>query len=186
MAKRNRNGLTDMQAEFVRHYLISLDATKSAIAAGYSEKTAGQLGYQLLQNPSISDALRKAMEQRANRLELKADVILSEVLKLALSDIRRVCEFDDEKGVTLKSSSEIEADVAATILSIESRRETRWEGKLGAREPVHITTTKFKLHDKLRALDLAGRHLGLWRGEEEGKSAKETLADLLKKLDESA
>jgi len=48
--------LTDKQEVFVREYMVDWNATQAAIRAGYSADTANQIGYQLLHNPSVSDA----------------------------------------------------------------------------------------------------------------------------------
>ena len=52
--------LTDKQKRFVEEYLVDLNATQAAIRAGYSEKTAEQQAYQLLQKTSVSEAIAAA------------------------------------------------------------------------------------------------------------------------------
>lgn len=145
--------LTDMQAAFVAHYLVTLNATKSAILAGYSKDSAGEQGYQLLRNPSVSKALRKAMARRAKRLGLTAENVLREIARIAFSDIRAVAEFDTG-GVKVRSSKDLHPDAAAAIHSVTESTSISRDGA--------NTTIKVRMHDKLKALDLAGRHLGLW------------------------
>jgi phage terminase small subunit len=53
--------MTPKQLAFVREFAIDRNAKQAAIRAGYSERTAEQQGYQLLQNPSVSEAI-EAME----------------------------------------------------------------------------------------------------------------------------
>ncbi len=54
---------TDLQQRFVVEYVANNgNATSAAKAAGYSAKTAGQIGFKLLGNPHIHDAIRA--EQR--------------------------------------------------------------------------------------------------------------------------
>lgn len=53
--------LTPKQKLFVDEYLIDLNATQAAIRAGYRPDNAEQMGYQLLQKTSVSDAISKAM-----------------------------------------------------------------------------------------------------------------------------
>ncbi len=45
--------LTPKQKRFVAEYLVDLNATAAAKRAGYSEKTAEQVGYQLLQKTTV-------------------------------------------------------------------------------------------------------------------------------------
>jgi phage terminase small subunit len=56
--------LTEKQARFIAEYLIDLNATKAAIRAGYSEKTAQQQGSRLLLNVVV------AAEIKAKRVKL--------------------------------------------------------------------------------------------------------------------
>ena len=62
--------LTDKQKEFVRQYLVDLNATQAAVRAGYSVKTAYRQGADLLQKTSIREAIEKAQAKRARRVEV--------------------------------------------------------------------------------------------------------------------
>ena len=75
--------LTPKQQRFVEEYLIDLNATQSAIRAGYSEKTAEQLGYQLLQKTSVLKAIEEAKNQVSKRTELTVDMVVNGLLKEA-------------------------------------------------------------------------------------------------------
>ena len=68
--------LTDKQQAFVNEYLVDLNATQAAIRAGYSEKTASEMGYENLSKPQIADAIQKAMEKRSGRTEIDQDYVL--------------------------------------------------------------------------------------------------------------
>lgn len=68
--------LTDKQQAFVNEYLVDLNATQAAIRAGYSEKTASEMGYENLSKPQIAEAIQKAMQERAGRTEINADYVL--------------------------------------------------------------------------------------------------------------
>jgi phage terminase small subunit len=170
MPKATPQSLTDMQQAFVANYLITLSATKAAIAAGYSKTSAGVQGYQLLQHPSIARELRRAMARRAKRLDLTAENVLREIARIAFSDIRAVMTFDGQK-ITVKASDKIHSDAAAAIQSIEQHTTES--------ERSSNTTVKVKLHDKMRALDLAGRHLGMWAKGDDDEFKRLSLAELL-------
>lgn len=57
--------MTPKQAAFVREYLIDLNATQAAIRAGYSRKTAGSQGFDLLKKPEIAEAVSAAANEAA-------------------------------------------------------------------------------------------------------------------------
>lgn len=75
--------LTNKQRRFVEEYLIDLNATQAAIRAGYSEKTAEQVGYQLLQKTSVKQAIDEALAKRSEKAERKAADVLADVQELA-------------------------------------------------------------------------------------------------------
>ncbi|MCM3256091.1 terminase small subunit [Priestia aryabhattai] len=50
-------GLNDKQQAFVQEYVRTNNATQSAITAGYSKKTAKEIGYQLINNPLVKEAI---------------------------------------------------------------------------------------------------------------------------------
>lgn len=72
--------LTPKQARFVEEYLIDLNATQAAIRAGYSKKTAEQLGFQLLNKTSVSSAIADAQAERAQRTLVTQDMVIEGLL----------------------------------------------------------------------------------------------------------
>jgi phage terminase small subunit len=72
------------EARFVAEFLIDGNATRAAMRAGYSERSARELGYRLLKK----DHIRKAIDDGLARVAEKAEVTANGVLR----DIRRVFE----------------------------------------------------------------------------------------------
>jgi phage terminase small subunit len=68
--------MTPKQECFVQEYLIDLNATKAAIRAGYSTKTANKIGTQLLGKTGIKSAIDAALVERRKKSEISADYIL--------------------------------------------------------------------------------------------------------------
>jgi len=89
--------LTDKQEIFVREYMTDWDATKAAIRAGYSAKSARHIGWELLDNPNVRESIKALASARAKRLGIDADELMklwASVLALdfnELSQLRRVC-----------------------------------------------------------------------------------------------
>ena len=75
--------LTPKQTRFVEEYLVDLNATAAAKRAGYSEKTAEQQGYQLLQKSSVQRAVTKAKESRSERTGITQDEVIQGLKKEA-------------------------------------------------------------------------------------------------------
>lgn len=89
--------LTSKQKRFVDEYLIDLNATRAAVAAGYSRRTARQQGARLLSNVDIQNAIRSAMDGRAQRTQITQDRVLEHWWAIAtanpndLVQLRRCC-----------------------------------------------------------------------------------------------
>ena len=60
--------MTHRQELFMQEYLTSLNATQSAIRAGYSPKTAYSQGQRLLKNVEVLQAINKVMNERKSAL----------------------------------------------------------------------------------------------------------------------
>ena len=75
--------LTPKQQRFVEEYLIDLNATQAAIRAGYSEKTAKEIGSENLTKPNIAKAIQEAQESLSNKTQLTVDMVVQGLLKEA-------------------------------------------------------------------------------------------------------
>lgn len=97
--------LTDKQKEFVRQYLVDLNATQAAIRAGYSERTASRIGPQLLGKTCVREAIEKAQAKRAQRVEVTQDYVLANLVEVVERTMQRAPVLDrkgeqvtDEEG----------------------------------------------------------------------------------------
>ena len=75
--------LTQKQQRFVEEYLIDLNATQAAIRAGYSEKTAKEIGAENLTKPNISKAIAEAQAKLSERTLVTQDMVVHGLLKEA-------------------------------------------------------------------------------------------------------
>jgi len=144
--------LTPKQELFAREYLIDLNATQAAVRVGYSPKTAHAQGARLLTNVKVAAAVATQTRRRLDRLELTADGVLRELLRIARADIRQLF---DAAG-SLRSINDLPDDVAAAISSIEVVRRNLTSGD-GVSDTIH----KIRTWDKNRALETLAKHLGL-------------------------
>lgn len=85
--------MTPKQTRFVQEYLIDLNATQAAIRAGYSEKTAGQIGEQNLKKLEVAQAVKAAMDVRAQKTEITAERVLEELWAIATADPNDIIQF---------------------------------------------------------------------------------------------
>lgn len=140
--------LTEKQQRFVDEYLIDLNATQAAIRAGYSVKTANEQGSQNLAKLSIQQAISEAMAERSKRTGVNQDRIVVELAKIAFVNITDIID----------SQARIKPDATKEDLAcIESIKYKESEGDTGT-----SVEREVKLSSKLKALELLGKHVGMW------------------------
>mgnify|MGYP002639737601 FL=1 len=64
---------------FAQEYIKDLNATRAAIAAGYSEKTATMQGSRLLTHDKVKQLILDNMSKREERTEITADNVLKDI-----------------------------------------------------------------------------------------------------------
>lgn len=140
--------LTDKQQCFVDEYLIDLNATQAAIRAGYSAKTADQQGSRMLTNVKVKQAVAEKQAQRSKRTGVNQDRVVLELAKVAFA---KMTDIVDSKGRIKEDAS---PDDLACIESIKYKESDNEYGGSVERE--------VKIASKLKALELLGKHLGMW------------------------
>lgn len=146
MAKKAK--LTEKQQRFVDEYLIDLNATQAAIRAGYSVKTANEQGSQNLAKLSIQQAIAEQMAERSKRTGINQDRVVLELAKIALV---KMTDIVDSQG---RIKSDASPDDLACIESVKYKESESDTGSSVERE--------VKIASKLKALELLGKHLGMW------------------------
>lgn len=94
--------LTDKQELFAREYLKDLNATQAAIRAGYSEKTARSVGSENLTKPDIQEFIAHLNKERMDRVQVDADYVLRQAVKLHERCMQEVEPITDRRGEELK------------------------------------------------------------------------------------
>lgn len=138
--------LTEKQARFVAEYLVDLNATAAAKRANYSDKTAYSQGQRLLKNVEIQEAIQKAVKERSERTEITQDSVLQELAAIGFSRATDYAYIDELGKVAIVSTGELTDTQKKAVAVIERSN----------------NGPKIRLHDKVRALELIGKHLGMF------------------------
>lgn len=156
--------LTPKQEAFCSEYLIDLNASAAARRAGYSEDTAGAIGWENLKKPEIQFRLTELRQKLNRNNDDLAQKVIEELKKVGFSNIQDFIE----TGNSIKDLSTVDAIKAGAIAGIKKSVTTFGDGEGNEGEK---TTVEFKLWDKLSALDKLGRHLGIFEVDNKQKSA---------------
>lgn len=165
--------LTAKQKRFIEEYLIDLNATQAAIRAGYSPHTAKEIGYENLTKPHIRAHVDKAMAERSKRTGINAERVVIELARIGLINPGKLINFD--KATVRADATE---DDLAAVQSVKVKTIPTEDGDIVERE--------VRLYDKNRALELLGKHLGIFTdnvkvsGEIEGLNKLSSILDQLK------
>ena len=149
MARR----LTEKQKRFVEEYLIDLNATQAAIRAGYKatkKNTFEVIGYQLLHKTSVAEQVQIAMAERSKRTGINQDRVIMELARIAFVNPNKLIDTYDAS--VREDASE---DDLACIQSVKVKTMSGEKGDSVERE--------VRLNDKLKALQLLGNHLGMFK-----------------------
>ena len=162
--------MTKKQKQFIEEYLVDLNATQAAIRAGYSPDTAYSIGNENMKKPEIKALIDKAMAERSKRTGVSADRVVTELAKIAFVNASDVI---DVETATLKPDAAPEDTAAIQSVKVKTFGEDGLEREI-------------KMADKLKALELLGKHLGMFKDKVELSGSLETektkLDDLLQQM----
>jgi|GEM_PF-1334116 len=155
-------GLTDKQKRFVEEYCIDYNATRSAISAGYSKKTASEQGYQLLQKTSVQDAIKKRMDE----LSMSAEEAVKRLADMGRGSFESFMEVQQDGTLKIDLSNPEARKQFHLIKKIKQKDVVR-KSHSGDDEVVTDRVFEIELHDSKDAID---KILKVW-----GKYAPEKL-----------
>ena len=153
-----RDKLTAKQRRFVDEYLVDFNVTQAAIRAGYSKRSAHVTGAETLRNPKVAAEIARRQRDLQVRTEVSQDRVVRELMRVAFADMADYAQVQpysvvNEDGievvkqlVTFTKTSALTDDQRAAIANIK-------QGANGI---------EVKLWDKLKALELLGRHIGMF------------------------
>lgn len=161
--------LTEKQKRFCDEYLIDLNATQSAIRAGYSKRTANEQGARLLTKVSVQEYIEKRKKDREKRIEVTQDRVIEELSYIAFakaSDYARVIEKDAMVEVEGKMIPVVDDEgnlvKYRTVEPILTEELTEEQKRAIAVIKKGRDGFEIKPYDKTRALELLGKHLGMF------------------------
>lgn len=143
--------MTNSQKRFCDEYLIDFNATRAYKAAYKScrkDETANVNGSKLLRNTKVQEYIAEKQQEMQERNKITQDTIIQELAKIALFNIKDIYNEDG----TLKKVTELDDDTAKAISGVKILQ------KAGAMKIILSKT-----NDKTKALELLGKHLGMFK-----------------------
>lgn len=144
--------LSAKQAKFVDEYLIDLNATQAAVRAGYSVKTAAQIGVENLKKPKVGTAIAEALTARSKRTAIDSDWVLTRLGDEAQADLADLYTDEGELRPIHEWPLIWRQGLVAGIEAVEEKDHN---GK------VIGVVRKVKLSDRIKRVEMIGRHVGV-------------------------
>jgi len=166
--------MTPKQAAFVREYLIDLNAAAAARRAGYSERTARQMGDENLSKPDIAAAIAAAQAERAERTKVDSDWVLKRLADEADADL---ADIYDEIGNLKPIHQWPLIWRQGLVQGVETVTERVGEDADG--NPEYAQVKKVKLSDRIKRVDLIGKHVDVQAFKEKVDVTVTNLADVI-------
>lgn len=144
--------MTKKQKIFADEYLIDLNATRAyrlAYPSVKKDETAAAAAARMLRNVKVQEYISEQMQERQQRTEVTQDMVVRELAAIAFARATDYVEIRSNgvySTVVIKTTEDLTDYQIRAIAGIK-------EGKNGI---------EIKLNDKEKALELLGRHLGMW------------------------
>ncbi|GAA0561657.1 terminase small subunit [Chitinophaga japonensis] len=154
------------QRTFCEEYLIDLNGTQAAIRSRYSKKSASETASELLVKSKIKAYIDLLMKVRAQRTEITPDRVLQELAAIAFANINdfvKVVEKEEVGGSKTDLGDQEEEKRTHRVVEVFPT-DTIDKAKIPALSSIKQGRSgiEVKMFDKEKALELLGRHLGMW------------------------
>lgn len=160
--------MTDAQKRFCDEYLIDLNATRAykvAYPKCKKDETANAASSRMLRNVKVQEYISEKQQEIEERTEVTQDMVIKELANIAFFNIKNLYNGNG----TLKAIKDIDEETIKAISSVKVLQ------KAGAMkidmngqdnevpiEHIQEQTIEFKTNDKVKALELLGKHLGMF------------------------
>lgn len=165
-------GLKGKQLLFVKEYLVDKNATRAAIAAGYSKRTARSIGQENLTKPDIAAAISEGLKAQTKDAEARAaqrgitkERWLKELELIAFANMDDFVTVEEEEVTHFEGEDDKQVKTTIQKVKLVPTME-RKRGRSHVIKKITETTTQhggslgIELHNKIPALELIGQHYG--------------------------
>lgn len=164
-----RKELNKQERVFVSEYLIDLDVERAALAAHYSKTMARTKAYQWVSNskqnpkPYVYAAIQEAIKKREERTQIEADRVLQELAIVGFADMKDYVDIGEDGSVQLKPWDQMPEGASRAVSKVKEKKRIMTSAEGDGKEIIVEVTTEYSHYDKVKALELLGKHLGIFK-----------------------
>lgn len=151
--------------EFCQNWIIDFNAARAAKEAGGSKsrKSARVTGCHWLARADVSKRIAELLKDRSERTQITQDMVIQELAIMGFSDFTEFAKYTEKKGLVLENTKSIKGEKTRAIRSMKET--TSKDGG----------SISIMLHGKEKPLELLGRHLGMFKEDNEFKEVVQYL-----------
>ncbi|MFA4132574.1 terminase small subunit [Brevibacillus sp. BD137] len=173
----NEDGsLTEKQRLFVLEYLRDFNATRAAMAVGYSKKTAYAIGWENLRKPQIQAEIKRHKKAMTDELGMSVQRVIAEYMKIAFTDITDLLEFGQKEVPMMTMFGPMKDEAGNTLTKmvnyVDFKESEIIDGTVISEVKQGKDGVSIKLHDKMKALEKLEKFLGFMTEEQRLKVEK--------------
>jgi phage terminase small subunit len=156
--------------KFAEAYMRLFNERKAAIEAGYSEKSAHVTGCRILKNANVQSYIQARMREAA----MDTTEVLYHLAQIVRGDMDDVV--DSKGAIDLYSAREF--GKTNLIKRIKTKTITTANDKDG--EGSDIFESETEMYDRMKAMELIGKHLGMWTERVEAVTPESKMIDAIR------
>jgi len=145
--RKKKELVNPKQLKFCYEYLIDLNQSQAYTRAGYTTKNANVMASQLMANPNIQAKIQELRIELQRKTKITPESVIQELAKIGFSNIK---DFVNGNNSILEIKH-IDNNIAASLSSIKTTVNANG-----------VVVTQVRLHDKVKALEGLGKHLGIF------------------------
>lgn len=146
--------LSPIKARFAREYIVDLNGAQAWIRAGGPKRSAKERACEALADPRVAELVASFQKKITDKIDVTATRVIDELAKVAFANMG---EYISPSGEIPIATFTVKQWAAVQEYTVDL---TGGGGGDGERKAVQ--RIRFKLGDKLAALELLGKHLKLF------------------------
>ena len=165
MKDNEKKKLTPRQQKFADYYIELGNATEAYKRAGYkaSGNSAEAAAARMLRNVKVKSYIDKRQKDLAQKTGITQERVVEELARIGFAKLTNFVEYRTEKTIVGRDEETGEPIIGYDVLTdVKDSKEV--DGSVISEiSRGRDGTFKFKLHDKVKALDMIARHLGMYK-----------------------
>lgn len=160
--------LTAKEEVYCQKYIKYLNKTKAALMAGYSKRSAKEIGYETFTKPHIQARISIIRQEIKEELGIDEHSVIAELAALSYWNIKDFVS----AGNIIKDLSKMQKAKLRPVIGIKVKETFTTMGRGEKATTIKEVTTELKMSDKKGSLVDLGRHLGIFEKDNKQKEIK--------------